>query len=197
MKKFATATVAALSIAATLALSAAPAEAKFGRRGAFIGGVAAALIGGALVAGAARAHHAPVYSECWTEKRPRYNRLGRFPRLPLHPGLQLIRICKESNARPKGPAHSQRPLQNSRALGRKSVYRFFAEYRCSILRNRSAFGRLNGIIQSSAHLTEGLLRCGHIATLMFQAGLFSGNWYPNSVSISIVLRTASRAIMRS
>ena len=43
VKKFATATIAALSVAATLALSAAPAEAKFGRKGAFFGGLAAAI----------------------------------------------------------------------------------------------------------------------------------------------------------
>ena len=87
MKKLATATVAALSIAATLALSAAPAEAKFGRRGAFFGGLAAAAVGAAIIGSAARVHHAPVYSECWTEKRPRYNRWGDFR------GYRYIRVC--------------------------------------------------------------------------------------------------------
>ena len=87
MKKFATAAVAAMSIAATRALSAAPAEARNGRNGAFFGGLAAGLIGTALVAGAARAHHAPVYRECWTEKRPRYNRWGDFR------GYRYIRVC--------------------------------------------------------------------------------------------------------
>ena len=52
MKKFATATVAALSIAATLALSAAPAEARFGRKGAFFGGLAAAAVGAAIIGSA-------------------------------------------------------------------------------------------------------------------------------------------------
>lgn len=87
MKKFATATIAAMSIAATLALSAAPAEAKFGRRGAFFGGVAAALVGGALLAGAARSHDYGYRSSCWTEKRPRYNRWGDFR------GYRYIRVC--------------------------------------------------------------------------------------------------------
>ena len=87
MKKLATATVAALSVAATLALSAAPAEAKFGRRGAFFGGLAAAAVGAAIIGSAARAHSAPVYSECWTEKRPRYNRWGDFR------GYRYIRVC--------------------------------------------------------------------------------------------------------
>ena len=87
MKKFATATVAALSVAAMLALSAAPAEAKFGRRGAFFGGLAAAVVGTAILAHSARSHAAPVYSDCWTEKRPRYNRWGDFR------GYRYIRVC--------------------------------------------------------------------------------------------------------
>ena len=88
MKKFVTATAAALSVAATLALSAAPAEAKFGRKGAFWGGIAAGLVGAAIVGGAARAHHGGYYrSSCWTEKRPRYNRWGNFR------GYRYIRVC--------------------------------------------------------------------------------------------------------
>ena len=87
MKKFATATIAALSVAATLALSAAPAEARYGRKGAFFGGLAAAVVGGALLAGAARSHHHGYYGSCWTEKRPRYNRWGDFR------GYRYIRVC--------------------------------------------------------------------------------------------------------
>ena len=87
LKKFATATVAALSVAATLALSAVPAEAKFGRRGAFFGGLAAAVVGTAILAHSVRSHVAPVYSDCWTEKRPRYNRWGDFR------GYGYIRVC--------------------------------------------------------------------------------------------------------
>ncbi len=87
MKKFVTATAAALSVAATLALSAAPAEAKFGRKGAFWGGIAAGLVGAAIVGSAARAHHHGHYRNCWTEKRPRYNRWGDFR------GYRYIRVC--------------------------------------------------------------------------------------------------------
>ena len=56
-KKAATATIAALTIAGTIAMSSAPAQAKFGRNGAFIGGVAAALIGGAILSHAHRSHY--------------------------------------------------------------------------------------------------------------------------------------------
>jgi hypothetical protein len=86
IKKFATATIAALTIAGTVALSSAPAQAKFGRNGAFIGGVAAALIGGAILSHAHRSHYRG-YSDCWTEKRPRYNRWGDFR------GYRYIRVC--------------------------------------------------------------------------------------------------------
>jgi hypothetical protein len=87
MKKFATAAIAALSVAATIALSAAPAEAKFGRKGAFFGAMAAGLVGAAIVGSAARAHHHGSYADCWTEKRPRYNRWGDFR------GYRYIRVC--------------------------------------------------------------------------------------------------------
>jgi hypothetical protein len=85
-KKFVTAAVAALSIGATVALSASPAEAKFGRRGAFFGGVAAALVGSAIVASHAHAYHGYGYS-CWREKRPVFNRWGDFR------GYRYIRVC--------------------------------------------------------------------------------------------------------
>ncbi len=87
MKKFATATIAALSVAATLALSAAPAEAKYGRKGAFFGGLAAAVIGGAILSHAHNSHYRGHRSRCWTEKRPRYNRWGDFR------GYRYIRVC--------------------------------------------------------------------------------------------------------
>ena len=85
-KKFATATIAALSVAATLALSAAPAEAKFGRKGAFFGALAAGLVGAAIVGHSARSHYRG-HSDCWTEKRPRYDRWGDFR------GYRYVRIC--------------------------------------------------------------------------------------------------------
>ena len=74
-KKFVTAAVATLSIGATVALSASPAEAKFGRRGDFFGGVAAALVDSAIVASHAHAYHGYGYS-CWRKKRPVFNRWG-------------------------------------------------------------------------------------------------------------------------
>ena len=87
MKKFATATIAALSVAATIALSVAPAEAKFGRNGAFFGAMAAGLVGAAIVGSAARSHYRTGYGDCWTEKRPRYNSWGDFR------GYRYIRVC--------------------------------------------------------------------------------------------------------
>ncbi|MDP4594274.1 MAG: hypothetical protein NWT00_06885 [Beijerinckiaceae bacterium] len=85
-KKFVTATIAALSIGATIALSAAPAEAKFGRKGMFFGGLAAGLIGAGIASHHAYGHYDRGYS-CWTEKRPRYNRWGDFR------GYRHIRVC--------------------------------------------------------------------------------------------------------
>ena len=87
MKKFVTATVAALSIAATLAASTGTAEARFGRKGAFFGALAAGIVGAAIVGSAARAHNHYGYSDCWTEKRPVYNRWGDFR------GYRHIRVC--------------------------------------------------------------------------------------------------------
>ena len=87
MKKFATAAIAALSVAATIALTVAPAAAKFGRKGAFFGAMAAGLVGAAIVGSAARADHYRSYGDCWTENRPRYNRWGDFR------GYRYIRVC--------------------------------------------------------------------------------------------------------
>ncbi len=89
-KKFVTATVAALSIGATVALTAAPAEAKFGRKGAFFGGLAVGLIGAGIAAHHAHAYHGYGYGYgyCYTKKRPVYNRWGEFR------GFRYIRICR-------------------------------------------------------------------------------------------------------
>ena len=105
IKTFATATVTALSIAATLAVSTVAAEAKFGRREAFIAGLAGTIIGGAIAAGQARAAaedgYRPASAEdgpgygyrrageghCWTERQPRYNRWGEFR------GFRYVRMC--------------------------------------------------------------------------------------------------------
>ncbi|MGE3247629.1 MAG: hypothetical protein AB7F96_13730 [Beijerinckiaceae bacterium] len=86
-KKFAAATIAALSVGATLAATASPAEARYGRKGALFGGIAAGLVGAAILGSAAHAHAAPVYSDCWREKRPVYNRWGDFR------GYRYIRVC--------------------------------------------------------------------------------------------------------
>ena len=87
-KTFASATVAALTIGATIALSAAPAEARWGRNRAFFGGVAAGLVGAAIVGSAAHAHGGYYYGgSCWREKRPVYNAWGDFR------GYRFIRVC--------------------------------------------------------------------------------------------------------
>ena len=104
-RKFATAAIAALSFAATRAVSTSSAEAKFGRRGAFIAGLAGNIIGGAIAAGQARAaeedgyrpattYEGPRYgyrpvreNRCWTERQPRYNRWGDFR------GFRYVQMC--------------------------------------------------------------------------------------------------------
>jgi heme/copper-type cytochrome/quinol oxidase subunit 3 len=91
MKKIAMTTVAALTIGATIALAAAPAEARNGRKGALIGGIAAGLLGAAIVGSQARGRgeyeEERVQSDCWIEKRPRYDRYGEFR------GYRRIRVC--------------------------------------------------------------------------------------------------------
>jgi len=87
-RKFAFAAVAAAAIGATLALSAAPAEARGGRNAAIFGGLAAGIIGGTIIAGGAHAYHAPAYyGHCWRESRPTYDRWGNFR------GYRKIRVC--------------------------------------------------------------------------------------------------------
>lgn len=86
-KKIAVAGIAAMSIGATLALSVAPAEAKFGRKGAFFGGLAAGIIGSAIVGSHAYGYHHG-YRRCWSEKRPVFNRWGDFR------GYRYIRVCR-------------------------------------------------------------------------------------------------------
>ena len=91
-KKTLTAAVAALSIGAAVTMSAGSAEARGGRNGAFVGGVVAGLVGGAILGGVAHAgyHHVGYrryYSDCWTEKRPVFNRFGDFR------GHRFIRVC--------------------------------------------------------------------------------------------------------
>ncbi len=90
-KKSITASLVAVTLAATLASTATPASARGG------GLVAAGIIGGlalgALAAGAANAspgYYAPqrVYGgECWMERRAVYNRFGDVV------GYRRIRVC--------------------------------------------------------------------------------------------------------
>ncbi len=91
-KKAVTGALGAVSIAVALAMSAAPAEARWGRRGALVGGLAAgAIVGGAF---AAHAYGRPAYGygyasarECWREERPVVNRWGDVV------GYRNIRVC--------------------------------------------------------------------------------------------------------
>lgn len=83
-RKIFTGTIAALSIGASVALTAAPAEAKYGRKGAFFGGLAAGIIGSAIIASHAHGYH----HGCWREKRPIYDRWGNFV------GYRYIRACR-------------------------------------------------------------------------------------------------------
>ena len=87
-KKALTGAAGAIALAGALAASAAPAEARSRHHGAWIaGGVAAGLIGTALVA---NAYAAPAYgyaATCWREARPMYDRFGNFL------GYRRIRVC--------------------------------------------------------------------------------------------------------
>ena len=89
-KAAATTAIATTAVAAMLASSAAPAEAKNGRNARLIGGIAAGLIGAAIANSAARGQHyqAPAYGgECYGERRPVYDRWGEFR------GYRLVQIC--------------------------------------------------------------------------------------------------------
>ena len=99
-----TGAVAALSIGAAVVASTAPAEARYGRNGAFIGGLAAGAIGAGIIANSYRpAYAAPVYGygayggygaapayyghSCWVQRRPVYDAWGNFA------GHRRVRVC--------------------------------------------------------------------------------------------------------
>ena len=90
-KKALTATAAALTLGLTLAASSAPAEARFGRNGAFFGGLAVGAIAGGVIAHsyARPAYAQPVYygGSCWVERRAVHNSWGDFV------GYRRIRVC--------------------------------------------------------------------------------------------------------
>lgn len=105
VKKIIAGAAVALTLGAAVAATTTPAEARYGRRGAVVGGLAAgAILGGALAAGAygspyyrgygygpgyyAPAYAAPVYGGCWRERRPVYDSWGNFR------GHRLIRVCQ-------------------------------------------------------------------------------------------------------
>ena len=92
-KKVLTGAIGAIALAGAMAASSAPAQAG-SRNGAWIaGGVAAGVVGAALVA---NSHAYPAYGygypvtyapQCWREARPIYDRFGNFR------GYQKIRVC--------------------------------------------------------------------------------------------------------
>ena len=92
-RKALTGAIGAIALAGAMAASAAPAEARSGRGAWIAGGLAAGLVGGALVA-SSRAHAYPVYGygyeyapTCWREARPIYDRFGNYV------GQRRIRVC--------------------------------------------------------------------------------------------------------
>ena len=86
-RKIFTATIAALTLGATIAVSATPAEARYGRNAAFFGGLAV----GALALGAlgATAYAAPDTGyTCFIERRPVTNAWGDVV------GVRRVRVCQ-------------------------------------------------------------------------------------------------------
>ena len=85
-KKTLTAAIGAVALAGAMAATSNSAEAR-SRYGAWVaGGVAAGIIGGALVA---NSYAAPAYApSCWRERRPVYNRYGEIV------GYRAIRVCE-------------------------------------------------------------------------------------------------------
>lgn len=99
--KFLTTGAAALALGLAVAAVSTPAEAQWrrGYRGGWGPGIAAGVVGGALLGSALAArpyyggayydpyYAAPVYGGCWRERRPVYDRWGNFR------GYRLIRVC--------------------------------------------------------------------------------------------------------
>ena len=85
-RKTVTAALAALTLGVTIAATASPAQARYGRNGAFFGGLAV----GALALGAlgASSYYAPAYAgSCYIERREVTNRWGDVV------GYRRVRIC--------------------------------------------------------------------------------------------------------
>ena len=90
IKKSLTATLAAVTLAATFASTSTPAAAR--GEGAIAAGIIGGLALGAMAAGAANAqprYYAPrrVYTNCWFERRATLNRWGDVV------GYRRIRVC--------------------------------------------------------------------------------------------------------
>jgi len=91
-KKIFTAAAAVVTLTAAVAATAAPAEARWGRGGAFAAGAAVGLLATGVAAHAYH-HRAPRYGyvehggSCWRERREVYNRFGDFV------GYRSIRVC--------------------------------------------------------------------------------------------------------
>ena len=94
-KKALAGAIGAIALAGAMAVSSAPAQAGSRDAAWFAGGVAAGVVGGALVANT-RAYPAYGYGygypvayaqQCWREARPVYDRFGHFR------GYQKIRVC--------------------------------------------------------------------------------------------------------
>lgn len=95
-KKALTGAIGAIALAGAMAVSSAPAQAGGKNAAWFAGGVAAGVLGGALVANS-YAHAHPGYGygygyvtyapRCWRETRPVFDRFGNFR------GYRKIRVC--------------------------------------------------------------------------------------------------------
>ncbi len=87
-KKALTGAIGAIALAGAIGASAAPAEARSYRgAGWVVGGLAAGLVGAAIVS---NAYAQPAYTyapSCWREKQPVHNRFGDFV------GYRTIRVC--------------------------------------------------------------------------------------------------------
>jgi hypothetical protein len=95
LKKALPGAIGAIALAGAVAASSAPAQASSRNAAWFAGGVAAGVVGSALVA---NAHAYPAYGygpgygvayapHCWREARPVYDRFGNFL------GYRNIRVC--------------------------------------------------------------------------------------------------------
>ena len=90
-RKTLTAALSALALGATLVATATPAEAKYGRNGAFFGGLAAGIVGtmalGAIASSPSYA--APVYGGgCYITRQPITNGWGEVV------GFRRVRVCE-------------------------------------------------------------------------------------------------------